>query len=356
MKFCKNCVNDIYIKAILEKNKEGTCDICKRSKVPIYDTDSDIELINEFETLLDIYTCRENLPKDFPPEKTRLLADELHNRWNIFNVDSSEVVFKIITSICKEKYTSNPNFFENSIGIKDYNQKEKYLVDDWNEFCRSIKLINRFHYNNINLNMLKKFLEYTCSHIEKGRKFYRARICEEDSEKFEKKQMGAPPKGKAKSGRINPLGISHLYLSNEKDTTTYEVKAKNGDYVTIGKFKLNRDITVIDMRKLDKISPFSEIDCTEYAINRGILKKIAEEISKPIKDIDADLEYLPIQYITEYIKNENFQNDKKIDGIIYDSTVKKDSSYNLVLFDEKLCDCYETSLYKIDLTYKLKSI
>lgn len=47
------------------------------------------------------------------------------------------------------------------------------------------------------------------------------------------------------------------------------------DYVTVGKFKLTKDIIVVDLKEINQISPFIEgVDCLEYAINKEHLNKI----------------------------------------------------------------------------------
>ena len=55
--------------------------------------------------------------------------------------------------------------------------------------------------------------------------------------------MGSPPPGKRRSGRVNPEGISVLYLTTDEKTALNEVRATAFDYVSVGNFRLKKDIT-----------------------------------------------------------------------------------------------------------------
>lgn len=59
--------------------------------------------------------------------------------------------------------------------------------------------------------------------------------------------MGQPPSGKRKPGRVNPEGIGILYLTSDEKTALREVRASAFDYITIGKFKLIKDIKVVNI-------------------------------------------------------------------------------------------------------------
>jgi len=108
---------------------------------------------------------------------------------------------------------------------------------------------------------------------------------------------------------------------------------------------LLQDIEVVNLAAIDKISPFQEIDCNLLAINLPHLRKIAYDISKPLRKHDSTLDYLPTQYISDYIKSEGFA------GIEYKSTMCK-KGVNFAVFDESLFECIGTESYDIEsLTY-----
>lgn len=77
-----------------------------------------------------------------------------------------------------------------------------------------------------------------------------------------------------------------------------------------------------------------------HAINLDSLKKIAKEIAKPLRRHDSQLDYLPTQYISDFIKSLGS------DGIQFNSTMSQDG-YNLTLFDAEICECKNTKVYDI---------
>jgi len=158
---------------------------------------------------------------------------------------------------------------------------------------------------------------------------YRARISTE-KKGFTLNDMGAPPKHKRTAGRINPEGVGVLYLASDKITVLNEVRASAFDYVSIGKFQALQDILVVNLSDVGKTSPFYyDKELEKFAANRRVFQEIAAEIAKPLRRNDSPLEYLPTQYIAEFIKSQ------KYGGVEYESTLKK-GGYNLAAFREDL--------------------
>ena len=110
--------------------------------------------------------------------------------------------------------------------------------------------------------------------VKKGdNNFFRGRISEE---KLKVSEMGPPPAHLATAGRANANGISCLYLAGDEITTLHEIRARDLDSISIGRFEAKYDLRLIDLAELDKISPFrvNEIFTYEWlALNMPILKK-----------------------------------------------------------------------------------
>ena len=302
-----------------------------------------------------------NLSNNYPKEKAELLKNILTNNIPVFNLEP-ETAYKLLIEICKERYKikSEAKLFDEPVIVpeicdKDYLENNSILKTfQWDNFSSNIKTINRYHNEHINKKLLYRFLKCAKKIYQKNCLFYRARICK-DNLGFSAKDMGAPPSKIAKAGRVNPAGISVLYLSDSIDTTLYETRSGIFDYVTVATFKLLRDIEIVDLANLDNISPFfcnnvsTEIDFKQFAINIGHLRKISQEIAKPLRN-DNILDYVPTQYISDFIKSKGF------DGIEYKSTLKKDG-YNLAIFDEKQFECVETHIYEINtISYSYRKI
>jgi hypothetical protein len=355
MNCCVKCFKDVEIKAIIQGlNLNGNCDFCRQINTNIYQIGKDTILSDLFDGLLDVYTPANSLPDTFPKENTDLLKNILHDQWNIFNVDSNSI-YRLITQICHEKYHEHPELFDNPVGILesqdiDYLNKNSIIKNySWNDFVEAIKRKNRFHTDFINKEVLDLFVRCVRKTYKAGTTFYRGRTCR-DKNGFLSTEMGAPPVTLATAGRANPEGISILYLADTVKTTLYEIRAGVYDYITVGDFELQKDIEVINLADIDKISPFIGIDFTQHAINMEHLKMICKEIAKPLRRHDSLLDYIPTQYITDYIKSKNF------DGIEYISTMCQ-GGFNLAIFDESSFTCKQTTVYDIkDLSYTYNRI
>ena len=194
------------------------------------------------------------------------------------------------------------------------------------------------------------FLSIIRNNYPAGTHMYRARISTE-KRGFTKSEMAAPPKGRRTAGRINPEGIGVLYLSSDKLTVLNEVRASAFDYVTIGKFQALRGIRVANLSGVGQTSPFlygSELE--KFAANRKVFQEIAAEIAKPLRRSDSPLEYLPTQYIAEFIKSQNY------DGVEYASTLRQ-GGYNLAVFDEDSFECIDVETVEVSkILYETQTI
>jgi len=281
-------------------------------------------------------------------EDFSLLKDALLKDWNIFNVNSSKI-YVLIKEICKNKYQENPKLFEEAVGILslyDKKFKDKFSILKsltCNEFTYELKHQNRYHLDWFNKEIFEEIIGYASTTFEENHLFYRARIAKNDEE-ISSKKMGSPPNEKSLNGRLNPRGISYLYLASSEDIAIKEVRARMHDSVTIGSFELLKKIEIIDLTKIDKFSPFLGnalgFDYEKYAVNNEHLRNIAKEFLIPTKRNDSFLTYLPSQYIAEFIKSKG----KK--GIKYESTMDN-KGYNLVIFEEELLECKQVNSYEI---------
>ena len=345
MNCCVKCFTDIEIQSIIGNKDIGNCDFCGKKDVHISDIQNNSALKESFERLLETYTPIINMEQDFPKEKTDLLKNILSHQWSIFNLKPDKI-YSFLVQLLPDKYEEEPHLFDSAVGIKgsiqgDYLRQYSILgTASWDDFVKEIKTSNRFHTTVINKGIFEKVLRTACKKYNKGSEFYRARIWT-DGTGFGIKQMGAPPVGMASAGRANPDGISCLYLANSIKTTLHETRAGLFDYATVAKFVLNEDITIVDLSAIDRLSPFNIENIDVIAANLEHLKKIGYEISRPLRKHDSRLDYLPTQYISDFIKSIGF------DGIQYKSTMSTDG-INIAVFDEKKLFCVETYDFDID--------
>ena len=353
MKCCKNCFNDIYLKEYIEYNGSiNSCSYCGKQNVKCIDIKALSEL---FEPLIELYDPAINVItimeiKEFNSLEQKMIWELLQENWYIFSSDDSEVHGSLLSDMFRKSDPSEPEkylFGEFWIDAYDYwginTEYSDRLKDLWQKFKDDLISKNRFFpQNDIDLKRLEESLPYLENNDFKlGSKFSRARKCL-DSKKYECKEMGKPPNKIVPAGRANPKGISYLYLGSDNDTAIAEIRPSFNELITVAKFICSKDIKLIDLRDMEIESPFKlGFYLKIFLVNLVFLRLLGIELTRPISPTDSELEYLPSQYICEFIKL------KKYDGILYHSSVSK-SGFNLVLFNDKNnVRCLETHLIQI---------
>ncbi|WPK10286.1 RES domain-containing protein [Lysinibacillus louembei] len=343
MNCCEKCFKDIELIAIIQgKQRKGNCDICKSKVVYIYDMDTDEGLDVLFDDFLSIYKPKSMLPDSFPNSKLCFLKDELVHNWNMFDLDSTQV-YHLLSCLMEKQFPMKIKLLDEPVGIPqladlDFIANNSILKSySWEEFVEYIKHENRFHSAHINYDVLDEFLKGLIVTIKKGSKLYRGRISNDKDLKII--EMGAPPQEKATAGRANSEGISHLYLTTHIDTAIREIRPGEQDRVYIGEFILDEDLVIVDLRSLESISVFQGFDKLRYALNLSNIKKISNEISKPVRRNDSKLDYLPTQYIVDYIKSKRIEKEfEHCVGIGFKSTLCH-RGHNIMIFNPEILDC-----------------
>lgn len=324
MNCCIECFHDAQIRDMIRTvNKIGDCNFCGKKNVPVYPVDNLSDLSDLISEVISVY-------EEF--EEGESLFRLLVNDWHIFN-NALPSSYKLVEAFAEvilggkgaehNKNVRVPRTFSEKYGI--------FSGHSWEEFSKEIKTQNRFHNDFFKPDQLASFLTYTMSKYRKGTAFYRARICESTTG-YGIGEMGAPPQRKRKPGRVNPEGIGIFYLTSDMETALNEVRASAFDFVSIGEFRLRKDINVVNISALNEISPALYSSGLEsLAANITIFSDIAKEISKPLRRNDSLLEYLPTQYITEFIKSKGYA------GVEYTSTMGT-GGRNIAVFDESLLE------------------
>ena len=81
------------------------------------------------------------------------------------------------------------------------------------------------------------------------------------------------------------------------------------------------------LKDVHTISPFLEdVNLEEYVKNKDILTQFGIALSTPLRSFDSVREYLPTQYLCEYVKSLD------IDGVEYASAMNKGGT-NYAIFD-----------------------
>ncbi len=324
---CSNCFTDSFliehINAI--SNKKGNCSFCKSKNVTLIDPEN---LYDRFEPLIDLYEVDKNGKK---------LIDLIQSDWRVFSSKSPRVLQKLLNLIANDE----------QLLVKRYRPKysiDKRNIEQWEDFREELKHRNRFFpLGAPNIEQLEPFGKYLGVIIKKNKqKFYRARV-NDTASPYSIKEMGKPDKKMASIGRANPLGIAYLYVASTIDTAISEVRGHKGESLTIAEYLIIDDLELADLRDpKERISPFMLNDEDELELiykNMPFLTLLGEELSKPIIPREANLEYLPSQYLCEMLKLIGFH------GIIYKSSIADGNNY--VIFTDERVKCQEIYNYKI---------
>jgi hypothetical protein len=332
-KCCVNCFEDFgFWRYIRENGFIDKCDFCYQNNESCISLDNAI-FTKMFRLINKMYI-------EMPVRRSKQLFSFIQGEWNVFSNSTSE--YELFNELCnihgvdyEAYYVVNP----------DYNQ----LINIWHEYKESVKHKNRF------INSLPKEIEdlllssendrYKLLHKENT--LFRARIGSADDIVLSPypanlEGMGMPPINKARAGRANPDGIPYLYLASSKETAIAEVRPWCGALISIATFNLKESLNTINFSFFSeqKLFDFIDIEDIDAALNRlQFFNNLSSEMSKPISPSDSYLEYIPTQYVTEFIKYQGY------DGIIFDSSLGL--GQNVVLFNQENVEVSSSELVKI---------
>jgi hypothetical protein len=329
---CASCFLDNELVAYInaQSTQNGNCNFCHSLNIKVIDTR---ELSGYFSRFLKAYISS-------PNEDGEKILSLIERDWKLFP-EQSNYKFNLLAEIFK-----GFDDFEEIVS-RNYNNPSSDVgntaIETWNNFNDEIKKSNRYFLSSkLDLKLLEEILINTCSFVYSiGKIFYRARITE-SREGLEKGLMGKPPADKTTPGRANPKGIPYLYLSNNEKTTLFETRSYVYDYVTIAEFQLSEKIRVARLQNIDKLSPFliGEDILGKFLALRPYLIILEKELSRPIRRGDNELDYLPSQYLCEFIKSIGF------DGVEYRSSLYE-GGFNIALFDDKKVNCINVKTIQV---------
>lgn len=225
-----------------------------------------------------------------------------------------------------------------------YTQAIASVLIIWEGIKEEVKTNNRFFCDISELAAIIK--DYQSDIYDKEKPLYRARIHHNKEEAvFSPADMGCPKNPEQTvAGRANPKGIRYLYLCKDTDTPLNEVRPAFFDRIDIGIFKVNSDLRLLDFtQRVDLFKAYEDgHDQFQEEVRRKVLfNALSKDLSAPMHRYDTELEYVPTQYLCEYIKTLG------INGIVFESSVHKDGN-NVVLFDPNSAECIEVIPYVIE--------
>lgn len=352
---CYECVGDYYLKEyISDRGSQATCDYCGMSRkkcIGLEDLMNPIMdgILSEYE---DATGCMgwDGREGGFLGAETWDSWDLVHDElWDEIGAESSTLLADIadlinsgITWCYRDPYSLRED-------------DEQYFT--WKSFCEQLKNDVRYvffmappceddyngkHYRPSDI--LEKIGESISdlnlvTTLPENERFYRGRMHNQSEHVGDARTLGPPP-DKARSGRMNPEGISVFYAALDEMTALKEIYNGRKSQATIGTFYNLRKLNVIDISGIPSTPLPSLFDIEKKAERTSLLflKKFTDEITSHVNDDDM-LAYIPTQVVAEYFRHV-FRTDngrQKIDGIIYPSSINKGGKCIVLFYDSTHC-------------------
>lgn len=352
---CVNCFSNEDISQFIESGSVvGNCDYCGGRNIYICDVDEvgrfimkGIERYYE-DAAMHVGYCSSEGGYLLP---TQTVSEILLHGECIFETDDPR---QLCEDLVQEDGT--PYVRKDPYGPPSGEPEE---VRDWEHFCESVKNRARFTLfmqpdehggfeartpGSFLLRIAREFMPFLISKLPASTSIFRARIRKDRS--FDHIDLTSPSPEKTRNNRMSPAGISYFYGAMDADTCAHEMRPDINEIIEIAEFEVLRDIPILDLSSnLEYRGSIFNPEYTFYEeeVYKPFLNHFVDDISKPVRKTDAEIEYVPTQVLTEFIKTMNFRNDFYytdaggaqgdvfLNGIMYRSSARKDGK-NTVLF------------------------
>jgi hypothetical protein len=321
MDCCIKCFDDQELKFLIATKSTGigNCSFCGSKNEAIASV-ANLQL--KFEFLLEFMEeCEEGFRAD-------ILIDEFFCVFSAALGDNKLHLLDSIldTTLVKKSFKSK---WDRGLSAENWNDLRNEIIFK-NRYFPQSDLYRRIlqNKNSADFAVFLEVLDRLESTVTPSIELYRARISDIP---LLGSEMGAPPNEMSTSGRANPFGISYLYLASLQQTAISEVRPYNDGIVYVSPFKSIDTLTFIDLTNpRSVVSPFgfSSENYESLIYCLSLLEQFSKDLSKPVKPHKSELEYVPTQFICEYIKSLGAYS-----GIIFNSSFGPGVNY--VVFDSK---------------------
>ncbi len=329
MKCCATCIGDNGLRRTLPSisNEQGTCDYCL----------SEDTLVTPPSNLFDLFVPIVRIYE--PNAEGKSLVQWMREDWGMFehgrmdNTHASALLAEILddVEIVRQPLIPSPDY-------------ETDNLSRWESLRDELMFGNRyFPKTEIKQERLIELIELLrIPADELPAIWYRARQIRGESP-LEIADMGAPPREIVSHGRANPAGIPYLYLASTPTTAVAEIRPHTGENACVATFNTSSDLDVVDLRSpRHTVSPVDFGDEQEIGYLRSdlmFLSRLGEELTRPVLPRSAAVDYVPSQYLCEFIKKCGY------DGVVYRSSVG--DGINMALFNQDKAVAGEVAVHKV---------
>ena len=352
---CPECFKSQVARDFIEKNSTeiGICDFCSTKNTKVI---AAMELGDLFAPLLDLYDPAEELTYwdhrlgQGGTTDTDSLGELISWDWNIFNdafeLDNlNNLIDEILYGGMDPVDVLNLQPVDEGWIKREEGPWETYAENIWDWFAHHIKCNRRFIIPEVDKHeiirpehWIKQAIEdmNAIRFLSPEEKLYRARLgCvpapdSNSPEPLSKEEMGAPPPIFARASRANSEGIPVFYAATEPRTSIVEAGRFPGAIVTVREVLPSKQLRLADLSTIRAITePLGLKNLGNRCKHNRLLRELNKELSKPIHPNEANIEYIPTQYLSEAILDAGY------DGMCFRSCLNKNGT-NVVIFDPEM--------------------
>lgn len=355
---CANCFEDYAIKNFIELNAKTTeCDYCGGV------SDSDEPIAADLADVTELIASGVESAYEDPANSAGWCSAE--GGWLVTTYDSYELIEELV-----EVSSDADGLLDDiagSIEGREWCEIDPYgdpvsdsLYFDWKRFTQQIKHHARYVFYKLPkekkgiqsyrrpdnpydiLDCIGKYANVLdlITMLPVGTPFIRVRIHKSTEQCTTYKELGPPLAEHAKNAnRMSPAGIPMFYASFDEETSLCETSNDSCELLTVATFKTLKPFQVLDLSKLPEVPSIFDEENRWLRQSLIFMNDFLEDISKPVaRDGCEHIEYVPTQVVTEYFRH-LFRtiNRKKIEGIIYPSSVSPEGKSCVLFFEQGQC-------------------
>jgi RES domain-containing protein len=347
-KVCPACVDDPHLKSIILGSLSSTvCDYCGRAEKTNIAAPVEEIMPSVMGALNHFFSGPGNAGVPYETAEGGWLVQPTDTEDALVSLplDCNDDLFQDISESISE---FNDAWVQAAEGSWVGEHENARLIGGWNAFADHVKHEQRYFFtqrrsNEFGPDIAPSQLLYALGSvvtslglirsIASKTPFYRVRALK-TAEQWprDKKHLSAPPSPLAAAGRMNPAGISYLYLALEQETAVAEVAIDPPSGYVVARFSAQTHLQVLDLTQIPDLPSIFDYQRLEERELLLFLIDFIDKISRPVvKDGREHVEYVPSQVVCEFFASVFRRDGVRLDGILYPSALRP-GGRNLVLF------------------------